>query len=289
MTAGCGMSIDELLDGNAKLVNSALDSVLPSGERAHSIIYDAMRYSAMDGGKRIRPFLTLEFCRLAGGDVKAALPYACAIECVHTYSLIHDDLPCMDDDDERRGKPSSHIKFGEANALLAGDALLTYAFALASENPFADAARNMRAVSIIAEAAGYDGMIGGQVLDIMYSGREAALDELVEMERKKTGELIAAACALGLTAADAPEEMYSSARTYAYNIGLAFQLIDDILDADELPDDGGDGTTMLAVMTAEEARGFASALTEGAVMAVRGYERSDALVELAHWLLHRNA
>ena len=278
-------NIEDILAENAVLINGALDSLVPQGEAAHAIIYDAMRYSAMDGGKRIRPFLTLEFCRLAGGDVTAALPYACAVECVHTYSLIHDDLPCMDDDDERRGKPTSHKKFGEANALLAGDALLTYAFGLLAENPFADAERNARAVSVLASAAGHDGMIGGQVLDMMCAEKKAALDEIIEMERKKTGELIAAASTLGLVAANAPEEMFAAARTYAFGIGLSFQLIDDILDAD-----AGDGeATVMSVLSVDDAKGLAAELTSAAIDAVVRYERAGNLVALAKWLLHRNA
>lgn len=283
-------SIEEKLRENAELIESALDSLLPSGESPHGVIYEAMRYSAQNGGKRIRPYLTLEFCRALGGDVSAALPYACAVECIHTYSLIHDDLPSMDNDDERRGKPSLHRAYGEANALLAGDALLTYAFALIAENPFADAARNVRAVSALAASAGYDGMIGGQVCDLMYEGKTITIDELFDTERKKTGELIAAACTLGVIAADVngdiPGEIYSAARRYAYSVGLAFQIVDDILDAE-----GGEKveTSIISLMSVDEAKMLAARLTDEATTAVSGVPGAENLASLAVWLRDRRA
>lgn len=284
-------NIDEIIKDNAALIDQALDSLLPQGETAHSIIYEAMRYSAMSGGKRVRPCLTLEFCRLFGGDVMAALPYAAAVECIHTYSLIHDDLPCMDNDDERRGKPTSHRVYGEANALLAGDALLTYAFSLIAENPFADAGRNCRAVATLASSAGHDGMIGGQICDMLYETRDVGFDELAEMHRKKTGDLIAAAALLGVIAADPegklPDSVYADTRRYAYNIGLSFQIIDDILDSIE---DGGadDGkTTVLSFMSTEEARALAITLTGNAIEAIRNYPGSETLTELAAALIKR--
>lgn len=287
-------NIEEIIKNNAELIEASLDSLLPQGEAAHSIIYEAMRYSAMSGGKRIRPCLTLEFCRLFGGDVMSAIPYACAVECVHTYSLIHDDLPCMDDDNERRGKPSSHVVYGEANALLTGDALLTYAFSLTADNPFADADRNCRAVSTLALSAGHDGMIGGQICDVLYENRDVSFEELAEMHRKKTGELIAAAALLGVIAADKDkkldESVYADVRKYAYNIGFAFQIIDDMLDPDEGGSDAESGkTTVLSFMSKEDARSLALALTQGAVEAIRHYNGSEALVELAVWLAGRSA
>ena len=283
------LTIEERLRDNAALIESALDGLLPSGDSPHGVIYEAMRYSAQNGGKRIRPFLTLEFCRALGGDVSAALPYACAVECIHTYSLIHDDLPSMDNDDMRRGKPSLHRAYGEANALLAGDALLTYAFALAAVNPFSDAERNVRAVSTLASCAGFDGMIGGQVCDLMYENREITLDELIETERKKTGELICAASTLGVIAADAggslSDEVYAAARRYSYGIGLAFQIVDDLLDAG---DGGSDETSIVSLMSIEEARSFASELTDEAISAVRMLPGSETLVSLAEWLRDRS-
>ncbi|MCD7776633.1 MAG: polyprenyl synthetase family protein [Firmicutes bacterium] len=277
------VNVDEMLRKNSELITSALDALLPKGDEPHTVLYEAMRYSALSGGKRIRPTLTLEFCRLAGGDVTAAIPYAAAVECVHTYSLIHDDLPCMDNSDTRRGRKSCHIAYGEANALLAGDALLTYAFALASENPFADAERNCRAVSALAGAAGYDGMVGGQVCDLLYEKTAPDFSAFIDMECKKTVELITAACTLGLICAGADEEMHAAARKYAYGIGIAFQLIDDILDGDTA------GNTVLAYMDRAEAADTAKKLTESAVESISSYEGCEALASLAEWLLSRTA
>ncbi len=283
----------ELLTENSELIENALNELLPSGEATHGVIYDVMRYSTLGGGKRVRPFLTLELCRMLGGDVRAAIPYACAVECVHTYSLIHDDLPAMDNDSERRGKPSAHIAFGEANALLAGDALLTYAFALAAENPFADAKRNVRAVSALANSAGFDGMIGGQVCDLLYEGQKIELDRVFDTERKKTGELIAAACTLGIIAADAKghisEDVFAAARRYAYSMGLAFQIVDDILDAEEAGGDGADETSVVNIVGIDEAERLASMLTGEAVKAAGELPNGGVLSELALYLRNRKS
>ncbi|MBR3779671.1 MAG: polyprenyl synthetase family protein [Clostridia bacterium] len=190
----------------------------------------AMAYSLSNGGKRIRPMLTLEFCRVCGGDFKKAIPFSLAAEMIHTYSLIHDDLPCMDDDDVRRGKPSSHKVFGEANALLAGDALLTLAFetVLAAEGVSAEA--KARAGLELAKAAGCSGMIAGQVMDLANEGKSAPLDAVKETDRLKTGEMIRVSCVMGCIAAGADNEKIKAAEIYSGNIGLAFQIVDDILD-----------------------------------------------------------
>ena len=190
----------------------------------------AMAYSLSNGGKRIRPMLTLEFCRVCGGDFKKAIPFSLAAEMIHTYSLIHDDLPCMDDDDVRRGKPSSHKVFGEANALLAGDALLTLAFetVLAAEGVSAEA--KARAGLELAKAAGCLGMIAGQVMDLANEGKSAPLDAVKETDRLKTGEMIRVSCVMGCIAAGADNEKIKAAEIYSGNIGLAFQIVDDILD-----------------------------------------------------------
>lgn len=211
----------------AELVNNALEQLLPPAQK--SIVCEAMRYSVFNGGKRVRPVLTLEFCRLCGGKPETAIAFACAVEMIHAYSLIHDDLPCMDNDDLRRGKPACHIRFGEANALLAGDALLTLAF----ETVFtARLAPELiaKAGAHLSAAAGWDGMIGGQVMDLSNEGKDTELSELLETDAKKTGRLITAACVLGCTAANAGKEKTDAAAVYAANVGLAFQLVDDILD-----------------------------------------------------------
>ncbi len=209
-----------------EIVNNALEEFLPKGD---DVVSQAMRYSVRNGGKRIRPVLVLQFCKVCGGDPMLALPYACALEMIHTYSLIHDDLPCMDDDDFRRGKPSCHVAFGEANALLAGDGLLTLAFETAAKSTLS-ADKTVKAVSQLAKAAGVCGMIGGQVMDLENEGKSVGVDVLEKTDALKTGELIRVACVLGCISAGADDEKIKSAEKYAKDIGLAFQIVDDILD-----------------------------------------------------------
>ena len=192
-------------------------------------LFDAMRYSLLAGGKRIRPILVLEFCRVCDGDMEKALPFAAAIEMVHTYSLIHDDLPCMDNDDYRRGRLTNHKVFGEANAVLAGDALLTAAFGQLAKTDL-PAERIVKAVALLSACAGENGMVGGQVLDL--AGEQLVLteDEIYTVHRLKTGALISAACRLGVIAAGGSDEQLEAAGRYAEALGLAFQTRDDMLD-----------------------------------------------------------
>ncbi len=192
-------------------------------------LFSAMRYSLLAGGKRIRPILTLDFCRMCGGNWKDAIPFAAAAEMIHTYSLIHDDLPCMDNDDFRRGKPTNHKVYGEAIAVLAGDALLTAAFSyLAAAQYSADI--RIRAVEILANCAGELGMVGGQVLDMQSEQRQCSRQEVLDIQSRKTGALIRAACMLGIVAAGGSEEQISAAAEFASHLGLAFQIRDDMLD-----------------------------------------------------------
>ena len=193
------------------------------------VLFEAMRYSLLAGGKRLRPALTLALCEICGGDAAAALPFAAAVEMVHTYSLIHDDLPCMDNDDYRRGKLTNHKVYGEATAVLAGDALLTAAFGqlAAAELP---AARIAKAVAALARCAGELGMVGGQVLDMNAETRLCTEQEVYDIQSRKTGALISAACQLGVIAAGGSQTQLSQAVCYAETIGLAFQIEDDILD-----------------------------------------------------------
>ena len=190
---------------------------------------ESMRYSLLAGGKRIRPMLVLEFCRIAGGDVEKALPVACGIEMLHTYSLIHDDLPCMDNDTLRRGKPTNHVLYGECTATLAGDALQAEAFRsiLSAELP---AENRADCAQILAEAVGLDGMCGGQYLDMSWEGRPLSEQELTEINSRKTGALLIAACRMGVAAAGGSERMLESASHYGAAVGMAFQIRDDMLD-----------------------------------------------------------
>ena len=190
---------------------------------------EAMRYSLLAGGKRIRPILVLEFCRIAGGDVEAALPVACAIEMLHTYSLIHDDLPCMDNDDLRRGRPTNHVVYGECTAVLAGDTLQAEAFGtiLRSDLP---ADRKAACAEILAGAVGLDGMCGGQYLDMSWEGRKLTEQELTEINSRKTGALLVAACQMGVAAAGGSRLMLDTAGHFGAALGMAFQIRDDMLD-----------------------------------------------------------
>ena len=191
-------------------------------------LYESMRYSLLAGGKRIRPVLTLEFARLAGMDWKKAVPVACALELVHTYSLIHDDLPCMDNDDLRRGKPTNHKIFGETMAVLAGDALQPEAFRLILTAPGIAPAERAACALILAQAAGADGMVAGQILDTLHAPKTE--EELKEVDHRKTGAMSAGACKLGVAAAGGSPELLAAAEEYGYQLGLAFQIRDDMLD-----------------------------------------------------------
>lgn len=192
-------------------------------------LFESMRYSLLAGGKRLRPIFVYDFCRMCGGDWKAATPFAAAVEMVHTYSLIHDDLPCMDNDDYRRGRLTNHKVYGEANAVLAGDALLTAAFAYIAKAPFSAETR-IRAVELLAECAGELGMVGGQVLDMQSETRECTEQEVRDIQSRKTGALIRAACVLGVLAGNGSAEQLEAAAAFANNLGLAFQIRDDMLD-----------------------------------------------------------
>lgn len=192
-------------------------------------LFDAMGYSLLAGGKRLRPIFAYEFCRMCGGQWQDATALACAVEMIHTYSLIHDDLPCMDDDDYRRGRLTNHKVYGEAMAVLAGDALLTDAFAVAATAPVQGKALR-DAIAVLSECAGSLGMVGGQVLDILSEERECTEAEILAIQSRKTGALIRAACALGAIAGGATEAQFEAACQYAAALGLAFQIRDDMLD-----------------------------------------------------------
>ena len=193
------------------------------------LLFKAMNYSLQAGGKRLRPVMAFEFCRMCGADWRNAAPLAAAVEMIHTYSLIHDDLPCMDNDDFRRGKPTNHKVYGEAMAVLAGDALLTDAFCVASTAKLQGAAM-ANAIGILSECAGSLGMVGGQVLDILSENRELTEQEVLDIQSRKTGALIRAACALGALAGGANEQQFDAACRFAAALGLAFQIRDDMLD-----------------------------------------------------------
>lgn len=260
-----------------KTADEALMNYLPKRDLPQKKVFDAMKHSVMAGGKRIRPVLVLEFCRACGGNIEYALPFACAIEFVHTYSLIHDDLPCMDDDDMRRGKPSCHAKFGEATALLAGDALLSLAFETAlCNNKIVNvySERAVKAAGELAKASGALGMVGGQVVDLDSEGKSIDLETLEFMHSKKTGAMIIAAAKMGCIIAGADEKYIKAAEEYARCIGLAFQIVDDVLDVagstEKLgkpvgSDNNNDKTTYVTIYGLNKSKELIKDLTEKAI------------------------
>jgi len=280
------------------LIESQLNIYLNRCDSLKQVLFDAMNYSVGAGGKRIRPIILLEFNRICGGKTEDALPFACALEMIHTYSLIHDDLPCMDNDDFRRGKPSCHKAFGEANALLAGDALLNLAFETMlslSDNISTDKA--LAAAKNIAKCSGADGMIGGQIIDLTNEGKKIDYDTLIKLYRDKTGALLRAAAVSGTIIGGGNKEQIKAAETYADNIGLAFQIIDDILDAtgDESvlgkpvgSDDKNGKSTFVSFFSIEESLEKAKELTQNAIDALSAFEDTKFLVELSKYLCDRN-
>ncbi len=287
------------INEDASLMEQTLEKYLSINDDKYPVLFEAMRYGVLDGGKRVRPFLAVELCRLWGGDIEAVLPFAVAIECIHSYSLVHDDLPCMDNDVLRRGKPTNHVKFGEANALLCGDALLTYAFEVASSNELVCAENTVKAINLLANMAGPMGMVGGQQIDLLSEGKNIDMDTLKYLHARKTGCLIRCAALLGCLAAGDKCDVvkYEAADKYASCIGLAFQIIDDILDKigdEEIfgkpigSDEEQNKTTFLTFMTVEQAFEEARKLTEEAKSAISGFSSSDILCDFADYLLNRN-
>lgn len=284
----------------AETIQAYLEKYVPEEKLLQGGLFQAMRYSLLAGGKRIRPILLLEFCGACGGDQESALPFACAVEMIHSYSLIHDDLPCMDNDDMRRGKPSNHIVFGEAQALLAGDALLTMAFeTMLSPDSVAavGASRAAEAAGILAKAAGAYGMAGGQMIDLQSEEKRISADTLIQMDECKTGALICAAAQMGCVLAGAGDQMFHSAEKYAKAIGLAFQIQDDILDVEgqqtllgkPIGSDLEKGkSTYVSTLGIDKARMLVRELTDEAVSALRCFgEKGDSLRGLAFKLSSR--
>ncbi len=276
-------------------INAALDGFFWE-DCPQKVLLDAMRYSLLAGGKRIRPVLLLKFCEAAGGERSAALPAACGIEMLHTYSLIHDDLPCMDNDDLRRGKPTCHKVFGETNAVLAGDALQSAAYGAVLSSPVAPE-RTAAMAKTLAFAAAEQGMCGGQYLDTSKEGLPVTEDELYEIHRLKTGALLRAACVMGVQCAGGTAEQVSAAEEFAMNLGLAFQIRDDVLDTISTVDElgkpiGSDAaekkTTFVSLLGVEECSRLVHEHTEKAKSAIAGlFSDTDFLCWLADVLADR--
>lgn len=290
------MDYQKRLSEDQALVEQSLQAYFADREPM-SNLYDAMLYSLLAGGKRVRPVLTLEVCRMCGGDPMAAIPFACAVEMIHTYSLVHDDLPCMDNDDLRRGKPTNHKVYGEATAILAGDGLLTAAFEIALEGSIGlPPQRVVEATACLSRAAGARGMVGGQVLDMAAEGRAVTRWDVEQLQKLKTGALLSAAAEMGCIVAGGGEEARRAVRRYARKLGLAFQIRDDMLDVegDQVTlgkpigsDQANEKTTFVSLMGIDECRNMVRSLTDEAMEALTGFEDAGFLNWLAEELAGR--
>ena len=289
--------LKQYLEARRLMVEEALEGALPQQDGPETRVVEAMRYSLFAGGKRLRPILCLAASEAVGGDLKAAMPAGCALEMIHTYSLIHDDLPAMDDDDLRRGKPTNHKVFGEAIAILAGDGLLTEAFVLLSDYNSLLPERAVQVIGVIAEAASYRGMVGGQVVDILSQNKRADLETVQQMHSRKTAALIAAATESGALAGKGSEAQVAALARYGRAIGLAFQIADDILDIEgdtELlgkttgADEARGKVTYPAAVGLERSRQAANEMVNDALAALEGFDdRANPLRSLANYIITR--
>ena len=294
------MEFMEKLEIYQDIVNIFLEECIKEKDLMEKSIYNAMRYSLLAGGKRLRPVLSLAVCDMLGGDLKEVLPYACAVEMIHTYSLIHDDLPSMDNDDYRRGKLTNHKVFGEALAILAGDGLLNMAFELMLENTSSNCnniENKVKAMGYIAKSSGVRGMIGGQVVDIESENNEVSVETLEYMHRLKTGALIKASVISAAIICNASNEDIQNLENYAEGIGLAFQIKDDILDVEGNIDKlgknvGSDAsnkkTTYVSIYGLEKSKQMLTEITESAIKSLDSFGGKAAfLKELAEYLVIR--
>jgi len=285
---------------NAQAIEEELDHLLMMDDRPESRLVEAMRYSTLGGGKRVRPFLVMASSQLFNVARSCALRVASAIEMVHCYSLIHDDLPAMDNDDLRRGRPTCHVEYDEATAILAGDALLTRAFeVLGQPATHSDPQVRCDLVTELARAIGVDGMVGGQVLDLMAEHEALTIPEITRLQRLKTGKLIGFSCEAGAILGKAPEPARAALHAYAHDLGLSFQIVDDLLDVEGDAAEVGkkthkDGTagkaTFVSLLGIERARSQAHMLAEQAVQHLELFkEKADPLRNLARFVVNRRA
>lgn len=293
-------SLKKALAENAKAVSQVLDKLLKPGTGPEARVVEAMRYTTLGGGKRIRPFLVTASADLFNVDPASALRVAAAVEMVHCYSLIHDDLPAMDDDALRRGKPTCHVKFDEATAILAGDALLTKAFeVLSDEDTHADPKVRSDLTLALAKAAGEAGMVGGQMLDLFAEDHDLKMPEITRLQRMKTGALIAVSCETGAILGKASENAHHVLHAYAHDVGLAFQIADDLLDVEGDEKEVGKKTgkdaaagkaTFVSLLGPERAREQAKVLADQAASHLEIFGvKSKLLKELAHYVVNRRA
>ena len=291
--------LKEALSSNSQAIDARINEIYRTFDDPDTReVREAELYSLTAGGKRIRAFIVNEICRACGGNIADSLDFAVAIEMMHTFSLIHDDLPCMDNDDMRRGKPTSHKVFGEATALLAGDSLVIRSLMTAANNQQVSRNISLRAVNLICNAVSSEGMIGGQIIDMRGEREELDFKTLLKLHRKKTGEVIIVSAMLGCLAAgvDSDDAKFNAAVRYAEKIGLTFQIIDDILDVIADPavlgknvgsDASENKTTFMSFMSVDEARQYAAKLTTEAKEELACFEHADLLYALADYLLVR--
>ena len=297
-TAEPAFDFKKYVNRQIKAVNQALDGFLPTARTKPATIHKAMRYSLFAGGKRMRPILTLAAAEACGGKAEAAMPLACAVECIHTYSLIHDDLPAMDNDDFRRGKPTNHKVFGEGIAVLAGDALLTQAFEIAAQCKAWPRYSHKDVVKEIAVTSGSLQLIAGQVADIEGEGKKTSAQQLKYIHERKTSALLTCSVRLGGMSANCTPGQLKALTDFGYNVGLAFQIIDDILDVTQTSeklgktagkDEAVQKATYPAIIGLEKSRRKAKELTDNAFAALKTFKgRAPALEALAEYLLNRD-
>ncbi len=293
-------ALQQAMASTAVDVEAALQKIMASEDEPERRLFDAMRYAALGGGKRLRPFLVLQGARLFSVSRKSALRAAAAIELIHCYSLVHDDLPAMDDDDLRRGKPTVHKAFDEATAILAGDALLTLAFeVLAHPDTHSNPDVRCRLIAALARAAGAHGMVAGQVIDLSVGAREADIGEITRLQRLKTGALIGFACEAGAILGQAAEAQHEALRGYAHDLGLAFQIADDLLDVEGTAEEVGKAVgkdadqgkaTFVSILGPERARAQAHMLVEQAVAHLAIFdEKADFLRKVTQYIVERRS
>ena len=282
----------------ADAVTEEMERLLPAGDGLEAKVFEGMRYAIMAGGKRLRPFLLMTSAQLFGVARKSALRAAAAIEMVHTYSLVHDDLPAMDDDSLRRGKPTCHIKFGEATAILVGDALLTLAFGILTDPAtHSDPEVRCELVTALAAAAGAKGMVGGQIMDLEAENQNLDIGAITRLQRLKTGELIAVSCESGAILGKAREPLRHALKAYAHDLGLAFQITDDLLDALGTEKDLGKKVgkdahagkaTFVSILGVDRARAQAQMLADQAVAHLEVFEdKAELLRDVARFVVER--
>jgi len=288
------------MSDTASAVADALERILPKSDFPESKLFEAMRYGALNGGKRLRPFLVISSARIFGVSDECALRAAAAVECVHCYSLVHDDLPAMDNSDLRRGNPTVHKKYDEATAILAGDALLTIAFEILTDpRTHEDPQVRCKLVTALAKASGVHGMVGGQMLDLIAETTQLDIGAITRLQRMKTGELIAVSTETGAILGKASQQHHNALRAYAHDLGLAFQIIDDLLDAEGTEaetgkpvgrDEQAGKATFVTILGPERARSQAKLLSEQAIQHLSVFDgRAKHLEDVARFVVDRKS